>query len=164
MISLDGQRMIAETGVDRFRSASIFGALSEAAINFLFSRGRVLSVADGEEVFRSGGSGDSFFIVLEGQLDLVAQRDGESVLLKSAGFGEQLGYVTMVGLFERLGSGRSRGAAVALEVTADLYYQFHLEFPLDFGILMLNLSRDMARTIHRIATERTQASIDQAIA
>jgi CRP-like cAMP-binding protein len=164
MISLDGHRVLSEMGLDRLRSASIFGALSEEALNFLFTQGRVFSVVDGENLFCSGNCGDSFFVVLEGALELVAKRDGEAVLLKVAGFGEQLGYVTMVGLFDRLGDGRGRGSTVVLEVTSDLYFQFHLDFPLDFGILMLNLSRDMARTLHKIATERTQASIDQALA
>lgn len=164
MKSLDGPNLLAEKGLDHFKSASIFGALSDDAIAFLLSRGRIHAIADGEELFQAGSAGDSFFVVLEGQLELLREHDGALDVLKTAEIGEQLGYVSMIGLFERFGIGRGRGATVVLEVDSDLYYQFHLDFPLDFGILMLNLSRDMARTIYDIATRRTQASIDQALA
>src|SRR5574337_28510 len=164
MKNLDGTRLLAEKGIDHFKSASIFGALSEEAITFLLSRGHIYAIADGEELFQGDSVGDSFFVVLEGQLELLGEYDRALVVLKTAEFGEQLGYVSMIGLFERFGIGRGRGATVVLEVDSSLYYQFHLEFPLDFGILMLNLSRDMARTIYEIASKRTQASIDQALA
>jgi len=164
MKNLDGHRLLAEKGLDHFKAASIFGALSDDAITFLLSRGQVCSLADGEELFQPGSAGDSFVVVLEGELELVQERDGVTTLLKVAQVGEQLGYVSMIGLFDRFGIGRGRGETIVLEVNSDLYYQFHLEFPFDFGILMLNLSRDMARTIYTIATTGTQAAIDGALA
>ena len=51
----------------------------------------------------------------------------------------------MIGLFERFGVGRAHGQTIVLEITVDLFHQLHTEYPFDFGILMLNLSRDMAR-------------------
>jgi hypothetical protein len=111
-------------------------------------------------LFQPGSAGDSFVVVLEGQLELVRERDGATTVLKVTQVGEQLGYVSMICLFDRFGIGRGRGATIVLEVNSDLYYQFHIELPLDFDILMLNLSRDMARTIHTIATTGTQAAID----
>lgn len=149
---LDGPSLLAESGPNHYKAGSIFGALGDGAILAMFSRGRVMELADGEELFHAGDPGDSFFVVLQGQFNYFRACDTEEeVLLRSADFGEQLGYVSMIGLFERVGVGRAKGRTVVLEINADVFYQLHEDFPFDFGILMLNLSRDMARTI-RILT------------
>lgn len=161
---VDGQSLLAESGMEHFKKASIFGALSDDAIHFLLSRGRVVSLADGEELFRAGDAGDSFFVVLQGLLDFFREGDGGEVLIRTIAFGEQLGYVSMIGLFQRSGIGRAHGPAVALEIGSDLFYALHVEFPFDFGIVMLNLSRDMARALRQVSAHLVEASLGHSIA
>lgn len=165
---LDGQRVLADRGLDDFKRGSSFGALSDEAIRFLLTRGRVVSLADKEELFRHGDAGDSLFIVLEGALDYFRKSDepgdDSEILIRTVGFGEQLGYVSMIGLFQRIGFGRGHGEAVVLQLTSDLFYELHLELPFDFGILMLNLSRDMARTIRKITDHLVHASVGHSVA
>jgi CRP-like cAMP-binding protein len=160
---LDGHGLMSEPGVDRFKTASIFGALSDEAIRFLLGRGRILALEDGEELFHAGDPGDSFYVVLEGEFNYFRQAGKGEVLLRSAGFGEQLGYVSMVGLFPRVGVGKAKGPTVVLEINSDLFYQFHEALPFDFGIVMLNLARDMSRTIifltHQLADSRADEPV-----
>jgi hypothetical protein len=150
---LDGQSLIAERGLDYFKAGSTFGALSDEAIRFLLTRGRIASLADGEEMDDAEG----FFIVLQGQLDCFRVRGNEEVPLLSVTFGEQIGYVSMIGLFRRLGSGRAHGPTTLLNVSPDLFYQLHEELPFDFGILMLNLSREMARAFRKVTEDLVDA-------
>jgi CRP-like cAMP-binding protein len=161
---LDGQSVLAESGADHFKAASIFGAVSDEAISFLLGRGRILAMEDGEELFHLGDPGDSFYVVLAGQFDYFRRRDGGEVLLRSASFGEQLGYVSMVGLIPRVGTGRATGPTVVLEINSDLFYQFHEALPFDFGIVMLNLARDMSRTIIFLTHELVDARADKTVA
>jgi CRP-like cAMP-binding protein len=149
---LDGESLVAEWGVDHFKTGSTMGALSDEAVRFLLGRGRVLSLADGEELFHTGDPADSFFVLLRGQLDTFREQDGEKVPILTIAFGEQIGYVSMIGLFQRLGDGRAHGPTVLLEINSDVFYQMHMELPFDFGILMLNLSREMARGFRKVAT------------
>ena len=165
---LDGERVLADSGLDSFKGGSSFGALSDAAIRFLLTRGRIISLADKEELFRPGDAGDSLYIVLKGKLDYFRTSDqpgdDSETLIRTVSFGEELGYVAMIGLFQRIGFGRGHGEAVVLQLTSDLFYQLHLELPFDFGILMLNLSRDMARTIRKITDNLIEASIGYSVA
>ena len=161
MQSLDGQQMLAERGLDHFRTASVFGAFSDEAIGFLLTHGQLYAMADGEELFRPGEPGDGFFVVIEGQLDYVREREGAQVAIRTIAMGEQLGYVSMIGLFERFGIGRAHGRTIVLGIKSDVFHQFHIEFPFDFGILLLNLSRDMARTIREMAVRLTEARLRQ---
>jgi CRP-like cAMP-binding protein len=160
---LDGQNLLAESGVDHFKTASIFGALSDEAIRFLLGQGRILALADGEEMFHAGDPGDSFYVVLQGQFNYFRAGDKGEVLLRSASFGEQLGYVSMVGLLPRVGVGRAKGPTVVLEINSDLFYQFHEALPFDFGIVMLNLARDMSRTIIFLTHKLVDARADEPV-
>lgn len=158
---LDGQQMLSERGLDYFRTASVFGALTDQAIGFLIASGQLWAMSDGEELFHPGEPGDGFFIVIEGQLDYVREREGSQVAIRTIAMGEQLGYVSMIGLFERFGIGRAHGETIVLGIKADVFHQLHIDYPFDFGILLLNLSRDMARTIREMATRLTEARLRQ---
>ena len=88
----------------------------------------------------------------------------QDVPILKVAFGEQIGYVSMIGLFQRLGDGRAHGPTVLLEVSSDLFHQLHEEFAFDFGILMLNLSREMARAIRVLIGDLVHARACHAIA
>ena len=163
MNTLDGQRLIDEWGVDYFKKCSTFGALSDQAIGFLCKGGRIVSLDDGEALFHAGETADGFYVLLRGQLDCYREVDSEQVPILIVGVGEQIGYVSMIGLFERLGDGKAHGPTVLLHIGSDLFYQLHLEYPFDFGILMLNLSREMARAFRRVTEELIDTSVSHSV-
>ena len=160
---LDGHQLIDEWGVDYFKKCSTFGALSDKAIDFLCNGGRIVSLADGEALFHTGDTADGFYVLLKGQLDCFREEDHEQVPILTVGVGEQIGYVSMIGLFPRLGDGDAHGPTVLLHVTSELFYQLHLEYPFDFGILMLNLSREMARAFRKVTDELVGASAGHSV-
>ena len=160
---LDGQELVDEWGVDYFKKCSTFGALSDQAIAFLCKGGRMVSLADGESLFHTGDAADGFYVLLRGQLDCFREAEQERVPILTVGVGEQIGYVSMIGLFQRLGDGKAHGPTVLLHVSSDLFYQLHLELPFDFGILMLNLSREMARAFRKVTEELVGASVGHAV-
>ena len=155
---LDGQSLLAESGLDTFKRGSTFGALSDEAIRFLLTRGRILSLADREALFHIGDTADSFFVVLQGQLDGFRESHSKEVPVLTITFGEQVGYVAMIGLFQRLGDALAHGPTVML-MTSEVFYQMHKELPFDFGILMLNLAREIARAFNKVTTHLLDASV-----
>lgn len=157
---LDGQKLLAESGAAHFKTGSTMGALSDEAVQFLLCHGRILSLEDGETLFHTGDPADSFFVVLQGWLDAFRESHSAEVPILTFAFGEQVGYVSMIGLFPRLGDARAHGSTVLLQISSDVFYQMHEELPFDFGILMLNLSREMARGFSKITTHLIDASED----
>ena len=160
---LNGQKLITDWGADYFKKCSTFGALSDEAIGFLCKGGRIVSLADGEMLFHTGEVADGFYVLLRGQLDCFREAEHEEVPILTVGVGEQIGYVSMIGLFQRLGDGKAHGPTVLLHISSDLFYQLHLDFPFDFGILMLNLSREMARAFRKVTEELIDASVGHAV-
>jgi CRP-like cAMP-binding protein len=73
-------------------------------------------VPAGEFLFLEGDRADSFFVVVDGTLEILRQRDGREVALRHIGRGEAIG---LFGLFSgqlRAASARAIGDAVVLEV------------------------------------------------
>ena len=152
MQQVESAPILEQLGIERLQQASTFGALSAEAIRFLMLKGKVFEVAAGECLFKTGEPADSFFVALSGGLDYYLRHDhsDQYVLIRKCEFGDQMGYVSMMGLEPRLGVARLSSPGLMLEINSELFYQLHLEHPSDFGILMLNLSRDMARVVRLI--------------
>ena len=145
--------------LEHLRDGSIFGALSPRGVEFLVSEGNLYSVVEGERIYDFGDQGSSFFIVCQGSLSFLTQYENECYHTRNVTFGEETGYVSMIALQSRSGYAVAREDSIILEITTDLYSRLHEEIPFDFGIITLNLGRDMARTIIKLRQTLVKNSI-----
>jgi len=157
---LSSERLMGTYGLDRFKECSTFGALTDNAIRFLLTQGELLSLENGEPLFATGGPAEGFYVVLKGQIDTIRRQGQEDIPIQAFNVGEQIGYVSMIGLFPRLGAARANGETELLCISSELFYQLHLQFPFDFGVLLLNLSREMARTIGKLIGQYVEVCSD----
>lgn len=151
---------MADSGLEYFKGASTFGALGDDAIGYLLGKGHVFAARAGETVFATGDPGNSFIVVLRGRLQYCWTAEEAVIPLREIGFGGQIGYVSMVGLLDREGRAVALEPSVLLEISSDLFYQFHLDYPSDFGIMMLNLSRDLARVLRDVSARLARARVE----
>lgn len=136
--------------VDQLSDGSIFGALSNEAIKFLLHSGNVISLDKGDQLFRLGEQGDHFFIVLNGKLGFIKHHKEKSFPTRTVEYGEALAFVSMIALHDHTGDAIALEDSLVLEITPQLYGELHQQYPSDFGIMTLNLARDMARTIRKL--------------
>lgn len=146
MHTFKGNELIEDLGIDYFKKGSTFGALSESAIRFLIEQGEILHLDKNDQLFEFGDPGGCFHIILKGTVRFHRLR-GEISYVRDFTFGEQLGIAGMIALHERLGSALAIEESIVLKVTNSLFFDLHERMPTDFGILLLNLSREMARLI-----------------
>jgi CRP-like cAMP-binding protein len=145
MKHLAGGQLIAKVGIDYFKDASTFGALSDEAIIYLLENGEVRQLDKGDILFAYGDPGDSFFVNLKGKIEFFKTRQNEATHIRDYLFGQEVGSVAMIGLHPRVGDARAAEDSIMLEVSCGLFHDLHENYPVDFGILLLNLSREMAR-------------------
>ncbi|WP_219702008.1 cyclic nucleotide-binding domain-containing protein [Marinomonas lutimaris] len=141
------------------KEGSIFGALSDTSIQFLLDEGILHKVAKGDEVFSYGSKGGSFHTVLHGKLDFYKQHGDKKLRTRTICFGEAIGFVSMIALHERAGSLYTLEECLLLEISSQLFSDFHDKYPFDFGILLMNLSRDMARTIRVLSNAMVESDV-----
>ncbi|MBK7859476.1 MAG: cyclic nucleotide-binding domain-containing protein [Archangiaceae bacterium] len=93
-----------------------FGSLPRPSVMAMAKASWQEDVPAGEFLFLEGDAADSFFVVVDGTLEILRQRDGREVALRHIGRGEAIG---LFGLFSgqvRAASARAIGDAVVLEV------------------------------------------------
>ncbi|MEH6577163.1 MAG: cyclic nucleotide-binding domain-containing protein [Amphritea sp.] len=144
---LDGDTLLDELGIDYFKQGAVFGALSEHTIQYLLSKGTVSKLNKGDVLFQSGERSDSFFIILKGTVAFYKPHQEQYIFLRNFNFGEQIGFASMIALQDRTGKVVAESDAYVVEISCDLFYTLHCEIPQGFGLLMMNLSREMARMI-----------------
>ncbi len=141
-------------------SGSIFGALCTEATQFLLERGTIFEVVAGDSVYNYGDRGDRFYVVCRGAIDFLKYHKGDFHPIRTATFGQEVGFVAMIDLHKEGGSAVAKEDSIVLQITSELFHELHQAYPLDFGLMTLNLARDMARVISRLGGElidRTRA-------
>ncbi len=129
------------------RKLSMFGALGENCVSYLLSEGEVITMEDGELIMAKGDRSDHFYILLEGRVGYFRYSDNQPVHIRSYGRGEQVGFVGMIGLIERLGDIIAEEGSAGLRISCDLFNQVCEGFSADFIIFMINMTREMSREI-----------------
>ena len=71
---------------------------------------------DGNVIVRQGDFGESMFVIQEGTVDVVVERDGREVFLRTLGKGEFLGEMGIFGRVARSATARARGEARLVSV------------------------------------------------
>ena len=138
---------------DDLSGGSIYGALSTEATRYLLEQGVILQITAGETLYNYGDRGDRFYIVCLGAIDFLKYHNGDFHHIRTATFGQEVGFVAMIDLHKEGGSALAKEDSIVLQVTSDLFHDLHREFPIDFGLMTLNLARDMARVISRLGEE-----------
>ena len=151
MKAVSGTSLIERFGMEYLQNASVLGALSPIAIEMLLKGGRVLELKAGDVVYRPGDKGNKFYVILQGALSFYQFYHGEYAYIRDHLFGEELGFVAMIALHDRIGMAVAAEDGYVLEISCGLFYELQERLPVDFGVFALNLSREMARTIREVS-------------
>jgi len=155
---ISSQQLSVRYELSSFANASVFGALPPSAIRWLLDNGIIRELKQGEQLFSPGEPGNSFHVILAGSVDYYKFHNGRFAYIRKFNSGEQIGFVSMIALHDRVGRAEACEESITLEIDSDVYHDFHISHPLEFGILMMNLAREMARTLrntNNILVEKT---------
>jgi CRP-like cAMP-binding protein len=136
---------------DALAGAPLLAGLEPGALALLAAEGAVRNFAPGEIVVSEGDPGHSFFILAEGDVEVV-KRDGHQgeTLLARLHRGTFFGEMCVVNPMPRAATVRALGPVIAFEISAGTLYHLHSKMPAQYAIVLLNLARDMARRLRTL--------------
>lgn len=152
MHTVDGLQLWEALGPAYFRELSSFGALPDEVIRNLLEDGRVISLDAGDTLYTAGNCSDAFYIILRGAINTFMPYQGGWSLVRCHEVGEDMGFAAMIALRDRAASTIAKVDSVVLEITSSHFFTFHERKPNAFGLMLLNLTRGMARAIIDMAT------------
>ena len=132
---------------DYIQGLSTFGALSVDVVEHLLEEGEVFELESDETLYEVGSSVDEFFVILSGTIALYHHYDNKPALTHYYRPGQQIGFVGLIALHTRKGTAVANEKCCILSISRKQYYDLHRTHPEAFGVLTLNLAREMARTI-----------------
>jgi CRP-like cAMP-binding protein len=101
----------------------MFRGLPTASLEALATGTQQVDIPGSEVLFVEGDEAKSFYVVIDGELELAAQRDGRETLLRLARKGEALGLFGLFGGHVRAASARASGDCTVLEVASEKLQQ-----------------------------------------
>jgi CRP-like cAMP-binding protein len=105
---------------------------------------------DGEVIVRQGEPGRAMYVIQEGTVDIIVERDGRQVLLRTAGAGEIVGEMAIVDREVRSATVRVKGEARILTVDKKTFLRRITEDPsLAFRVveIMSGRIRELSREV-----------------
>jgi glutaminase len=138
---------VGAAGID-IRDQYLCQNMTEAEISQMLSAGRMTRFAKGEVIFRAGESADSFFFILDGQVDVTVNAGiNREIRLATLGSGTAFGEVSLLNERRRAADVAAARDTECLEVNFD---------DLDAEVktkLLLNLASQLSHKIYRDARE-----------
>jgi len=126
---------------------STFGAISEDVVKRLLAEGEIFELERGETLYEVGSSVDEFYVILSGRIALYHHYHDKPKLTHYYGPGQQIGFVGLIALHARKGTAVADERCCILSISSKQYYDLYQTSSEAFGLLTLNLAREMARTI-----------------
>ena len=148
----DADESIKELGWSCLNELSSFGALSNDVIADVLKNGVIRHYQKGEYVARMDQVADDFQVILRGRVAYYRRFDGCDVLTRYFDQGEQMGFDQMIGLLKQNGTDVAQEDSLVLDISCQQFFKLRIDFPGDFGLLMINLAREMAREIEILET------------
>jgi len=105
--------------------------------------------ADGEVIVRQGEVGDCLFVIEDGTVEIVAERDGTETVLRTAGAGELLGEMAVFEHRPRSATVRAHGTAQVLKLDRRNFLRRISEDP----TLAFRIIETMARRVRELSDE-----------
>ena len=129
----------------------VLAGTSEAAQHLIADEGVVCGFSEGDLLVHEGDEGHAFFILVEGEVDVVKHGDGPRIcMLERLKEGSTFGEMCILAPMRRAASIRAAGPVKVIEIEAATLHHLYLRMPDQYAIVLLNLARDMARRLSRL--------------
>lgn len=125
--------------------------LDEAALQFLGGLAGEERFAAGDYIVREGEAGDRVFFICEGRVQIVkAHGSSLPVTLAEMGPGDHFGEMSLVESVARSASVVATEPVRVFTLKSVNFYKLYMKQPGQYGIVVLNIARDLARRLRRL--------------
>lgn len=140
--------MPIETPIAVLHEIHIFAGLSEAVLERLAEQCRELRVEAGETIVEENVMGREMFLIGSGRVRIVSRRFSPAeTVLAEIGAGDFFGEMSMIECRRRSASAVAMQPGLLFGLRNTDIYRLFKEWPDQFSILILNISRDLCRRL-----------------
>ena len=156
--------MDLKTEADALRKVPMFAKLDSSKLRLLAFTSQLLTFDDGEILFEQGDHSDSAYLVMQGEMEVMAGHAQDAVVVGLLGTNELVGEMGVLANAPRSATIRARGQVRALRIEGQMFLDLLAENPSVALDVMRQLSGKLARShkqfeqlqieIHRLRAPR----------
>lgn len=139
--------------LEALRNIPMFANVEPTQLKLLAFTSQRLTFEAGQDLFRLGDMGDSAYIIISGEADVLVDKEGTEVAVAKAGKYEIVGEIAILCNVPRTATIRAVTELTALKIPKDLFFRLIAEFP-DMGVQVM---AELARRLHRTTQQLTEA-------
>jgi CRP/FNR family transcriptional regulator, cyclic AMP receptor protein len=141
--------------VELLRNIPMFSKIDPSKLKLLaFASERVI-FAQGQELFHQGDSGNTAYIIIDGNADVLIDSPGGELAVAKIGKNELVGEIAILCDVPRTATLRADDQVTTLAISKDLFFQMVREYP-DMGIeIMRELAQRLEQTNAQLRDARS---------
>ena len=146
--------MSLQQDVELLRNIPLFSKIEPSKLKLLAFTAQRLTFATGDVVCHQGDEGDSAYIIIEGEADVIVDTDTGPVTVATLRKNDFLGETAILCDVPRTATVKAKSDLVTLMISKDLFFQLVNQFP----SMSIEIMRELARRV-----ERTTAQLREAV-
>jgi len=160
---MSSKRTRLQMRVEFLRSSALFLDLHGEEILLLAELCQEDEFEVGEIVFRQNDAGNSLYIVVNGQVEIIAddQSGGEPRVITALSTGEFFGEMSLLEKSTRSATVRVRSHAKLLSLTTEDLYSFAKIFKNGFTVVIINIARILSQRLRQTTLRLRGATLTE---
>ena len=146
--------MSLQQDVDLLRNIPLFAKIEPSKLKLLAFTAQRLSFAEGDVICEQGDEGDSAYIIIQGEADVIVATAAGPVTVATLKKNDFLGETAILCDVPRTATVTARSDVETLMISKDLFFQLVSQFP----SMSIEIMRELARRV-----ERTTAQLREAV-
>ncbi len=146
--------MSLQQDVDLLRNIPLFAKIEPSKLKLLAFTAERLSFNANDVLCRQGDEGDSAYIIIDGEADVIVDTDSGPVTVATLKTNDFLGETAILCDVPRTATVKAKTDVTALMISKDLFFELVSQFP----TMSIEIMRELARRV-----ERTTAQLREAV-
>jgi CRP-like cAMP-binding protein len=137
-----------DLGPAALRNIGLFGALPDGALEHLAAHLQIIDFEPGTFVFREGEHGNSMYVVLQGDMEVMKKaKGGTDIRVAVLGPGDWFGEMAVIDVQARSATVLAASPSRLMKIAApdlDRLYRFDVK---SYALIVLNIARELSRRL-----------------
>ena len=142
--------------VDLLRNVPLFRNLDAAKLKLLAFTSERLTYSAGDNLFLQGDSGDSAYVIVEGEADIIIDTPGGPITVATVKQNDWVGEIAILCDVPRTATITAKSKLTTLRISKDVFFQLIMQFPQ----MSVEIMRELAARLYR-TTDQLMRAVSQ---
>lgn len=115
--------------VDLLRNVPLFRNLDAAKLKLLAFTSERLTYAAGDSLFSQGDSGDTAYVIVEGEADIIIETPSGPIIVATVKQNDWVGEIAILCDVPRTATITAKSKLTTLRISKDVFFQLIMQFP-----------------------------------